>query len=100
MLERESLNLLITVGELLSHAGLKVAQKPSDTQIKPRQCSQCGEVNAPTARYCNICGQPLTEEAQQVVQDTEGQIRQLFIQNPQAQTVFLQILNTLKKQPA
>jgi hypothetical protein len=50
--------------------------------------------------YCSTCGHSLTKEAEQIVQDAEGQIQQLLIQNPQVQMAFLQILNTLKKQPA
>jgi hypothetical protein len=83
---------------LLSRAGLKVAQKPSDTQIKPRQCSQCGEVNAPTARYCSICGQPLTEEIKQQVNDYGKKVRQLLTESPKAQEAFYMFLKDLTKE--
>jgi hypothetical protein len=55
----------------------------------------------PTARFCNPCILlPGKRKAEQIVQDAEGQIRQLLIQNPNVQKAFLQILNSLKKQPA
>ena len=80
--------------------GIKVQKARKEKILEPRQCPLCMNINGPTANYCIICGQPLTEEAHQVVQATEEQIRQLFIQNPKAQTAFLHILNTLKRQPA
>ena len=83
--------------EVLEKVGIKVPKTKKGKILEPLQCSRCMNINGPTANYCTICGQPLTGEAQQVVQDTEGQIRQLFVENPQAQTIFLQILNTLKK---
>jgi site-specific recombinase XerD len=86
--------------EMLRLYGIDVPEKKKARGLKPYQCSHCSTINPPTSNYCSTCGHPLTKEAEQVVQDAEGQIRQLLIQNPQVQTAFLQILNTLNKQPA
>jgi site-specific recombinase XerD len=85
--------------EMLRLYGIDVPEKKKAHGLKPHQCSHCSTINAPTSNYCSTCGHPLTKEAEQIVQDAEGQIRQLLIQNPQVQTAFLQLLSTLNKKP-
>ena len=33
--------------------------------LEPRQCKNCGHINAPTQNYCGICGDPLTDNAKE-----------------------------------
>jgi len=85
-------------GVMLERAGIvKTEKKKKSESLKAEQCPHCFTINRPGSRFCDTCGRPMTKEAEQVVLDAEGQIRQLLIQNPQVQTAFLQILNTLKK---
>jgi hypothetical protein len=50
---------------------------------------------------CPECpSHPLTVEAEKVVTESGDKIRQLFIENPKAQAVFLEIIKELGKLPA
>jgi len=47
----------------LTRAGLLNDEAPHENGIRPRQCGRCGEICAPTAGYCSVCGLALTQEA-------------------------------------
>jgi len=49
--------------EFLTQAGIKTKEERDKAALKPRPCHNCGLVNTPTAKFCNKCGTPLTEEA-------------------------------------
>jgi len=53
---------------LLQRAGLKMEAKEAYDGIKPLQCTHCGGINRPTAKFCETCGLPLTEEARASLQ--------------------------------
>lgn len=85
--------------EMLRLYGINVAEKKKERGLKPHQCAHCSTINSPVSNYCSTCGHPLTEEAHHTVESAEEQIRQLFLQNPKAQSIFLDVLNTLKASP-
>jgi integrase len=85
---------------LLKHAGVKRGRPKRDSVLKARQCSHCQTVNAPTSNYCGRCGQPLTEAAERQVTDNSEKIRKLLLENSQAQTAFLEILQQVNRQSA
>jgi site-specific recombinase XerD len=86
--------------EMLRLYGIEVAEKKKERGLKPHQCAHCSTINAPTSNYCSTCGHPLTTEAQKEVSASSNNIRQLLVENPKAQAVFMEILTQLKKQTA
>ncbi|ADN37074.1 integrase family protein [Methanolacinia petrolearia DSM 11571] len=48
--------------EILDRAGI-IKKAEVAPPILPRTCYKCDTQNAPTAEYCNKCGEPLTDEA-------------------------------------
>jgi predicted amidophosphoribosyltransferase len=82
---------------LLKHAGVKRGRSKGPAAMSPRQCERCQIINAPTARFCSHCGRPLTEEAKSDMEKTARDLRDLFIENPKAQTVFYELLKELRK---
>ena len=32
-------------------------------RMKPQQCAKCAALSEPTAKFCSVCGAPLSEEA-------------------------------------
>jgi site-specific recombinase XerD len=86
----------------LRHAGMKRTEdmkKKNVYKVVPPVCPACQTVNLIGSHFCAKCMQPLTEEAKGNVQDTTHQLRQLFVENPKAQTLFYNLLAELKKQP-
>lgn len=43
--------------------GLVDKKTSNEKRLEPRQCSRCGEINSPLAKFCAQCGLSLTEEA-------------------------------------
>lgn len=56
--------------EFLTQAGVKTKEERDKNALKSRPCINCGLVNTPTARFCNKCGQSLTEEAKMETKQT------------------------------
>ncbi len=46
----------------------KVSQITKDT-VEPRVCPHCKEINSPISRHCHICGQDLTKEAVNTIEE-------------------------------
>jgi len=51
--------------EFLTQAGIMTKEERDKGALKARPCYNCGFVNDPIAKFCNKCGQGLTEEAKQ-----------------------------------
>nr|WP_320160891.1 site-specific integrase [uncultured Methanoregula sp.] len=82
---------------LLEQAGIKRTEKTEKKEVlAPKQCPACHIINGPTARFCNQCGRSLTDEAEVQYQESASKIREMFRENPQAQKVFIEILNEIK----
>jgi len=80
--------------------GARMEQKidlKAKKQYKPPVCPICHKVNLLGSKYCSDCMATLTVEAKQKVQNTTDQLRMLFTEHPEAQTILLQFLNELKK---
>lgn len=43
--------------------GLVDKKASQEKRLEPRQCSRCGEINSPVAKFCAQCGLQLTEDA-------------------------------------
>lgn len=56
--------------EFLTQAGVKTIEERDKDSLKSRPCINCGLVNTPTAKFCNKCGQGLTEEIKKEVKRT------------------------------
>lgn len=63
---------------LLTRAGVEVEEKTRSESLKKPQCPNCGQMNSLTARYCEVCGHPLTEEAKQEKVSMEQMITELY----------------------
>jgi hypothetical protein len=48
---------------MLEKAGIETDIPKPEAQTKPRKCHVCGKKNEPTAKYCNECTTPLTDDA-------------------------------------
>ena len=48
---------------LLAKAGIKTPEKKAEVGVRPRQCPECGKINASTDRFCSVCGRGLTPAA-------------------------------------
>jgi site-specific recombinase XerD len=86
--------------EMLRLYGIDVPERRKERGLKPHQCGHCSTINAPTSNYCSTCGHPLTKEALEDVSSSADNIRQILVENPKAQAVFMEILSQLKKQVA
>jgi site-specific recombinase XerD len=49
--------------ELAATYGITDIHASESHVMNPSQCTHCGNVNSPTARFCGACGLPLTPEA-------------------------------------
>jgi len=58
---------------LLKVYGIKNDEEKEDSQIKPKDCPRCKEINSFTNKFCNRCGMILDEALmnQQIQQDLE-----------------------------
>ncbi|MFA4848905.1 MAG: tyrosine-type recombinase/integrase [Methanoregula sp.] len=84
-------------GEFLEKAGIQ--QKPAELTdtLKARPCPNCHHVNTPTNSFCSKCGYPITESALHDVEYSADTLRELLVENPQAQTVLFGLLKNMKK---
>jgi integrase/ribosomal protein L37E len=53
---------------LLSRAGITTEEIKKDESLKPPQCTHCGKVNLVTAKFCDECGTPLTDDVRQYLE--------------------------------
>lgn len=84
------------MNEFLIRQGLKKREQREKENL-PQQCSFCFAMNSPVSSFCHKCGHPLTEEAKIQVKSAGDEIRQALVQDPAAQSVFLELLQQLKK---
>ena len=61
--------------EFLLKAGIEVKKEEKEEPIKPRMCGNCHHHNAPTDRFCSICGSPLTEEIARDLNSLKNEIK-------------------------
>lgn len=52
---------------MLSRAGITTIETKKDESLKSRQCSNCGKVHEPTAKFCVDCGTGLTGEVRKQI---------------------------------
>lgn len=84
----------------LRNAGMERKTEFKDKKIyklEPPVCSICHKVNLLSSKFCAFCMNPLTEEAYIQRESISERMRQLFIRNPQAQTIFLDFINDMDK---
>jgi len=67
--------------EFLARAGV-VPKDESTPALLPRPCPECGNLAAPTAGWCSVCGTPLTPEAMQASAHRVDQVLQDMDQDP------------------
>lgn len=81
----------------LEKAGIKTPKKPREKSksLDPITCPHCSTLNPPGKRFCGQCGHSLTEEAQMQVDDISQKIHSLFVENPNAQPIFYELLKQL-----
>ncbi len=64
--------------------GLVDKKASREKRIEPRQCSRCGEINSPVAKFCAECGMSLTAEAAAEVDYLEAETDRFYTTiNPQ-----------------
>lgn len=64
--------------------GLVDKKATKEKRLEPRQCSRCGEINSPVAKFCAECGLQLTEEAVAEVDRLEVESEKYYAtMNPQ-----------------
>ena len=59
---------------LLSLHGIRREYRPTGPGMRARQCKACECINDPTATFCVICGQPLTRETEQTMEQVTREI--------------------------
>jgi uncharacterized OB-fold protein len=84
----------------LEKAGIQTPGKARERSkaLDPITCPRCSTLNPPGKKFCGQCGLSLTEEAKVEVEDISQQLRTLFVENPKAQAIFCEFLQTLKPQ--
>jgi uncharacterized paraquat-inducible protein A len=81
-------------GVMLERAGIiQTEKKKKSDALKAEQCPHCHEINKPGAQYCNVCGRPLTEEAQQAQKTGKSKLDEL-LDDPE----FLEYIAQRKKE--
>jgi integrase/recombinase XerD len=86
--------------EFREKMGIKKKEIKEDKKMVPRQCKYCFAMNGPQSNFCHVCGKPLTGEAQLDLNTGGERVRQLLVENPNAQAAFLELLKELKNPPA
>src|SRR5208283_3152601 len=81
---------------LLQRAGLKMEAKEAHDGIKPLQCTHCGGINRHTAKFCETCGLPLTEEARASLQTATEKVED----DPRFMKAFKAAMKALEDEPA
>lgn len=56
----------------------KEEEEAAENVLEPRQCKNCGHINAPTQNYCGVCGEPLTENAKDQAARRRGELETLL----------------------
>lgn len=51
--------------------GIETEEEPEKSQLSPKECPRCGAKNEPNASFCQNCGQALTREAFERVEEEE-----------------------------
>lgn len=62
--------------EVLRKQGIHTQPKENTRAMEPRQCIRCATINAPTDRFCSICGLPLTKEEERSMEQIQREIEQ------------------------
>jgi uncharacterized OB-fold protein len=85
----------------LEKAGIQTPGKARERSkaLDPITCPRCSTLNPPGKKFCGQCGLSLTEEAKVEVENISQQLKTLFVENPKAQPLFIQLLKELKQQP-
>jgi integrase/recombinase XerD len=83
--------------EFREKMGLKKKEIKEDKKMIPRQCNSCFAMNGPQSNFCHVCGKPLTGDAQKHVMKTGDEVRNILIQNPNAQAAFMEIIREMQK---
>lgn len=52
--------------------GIEDEEEPEESRLTPEDCPRCGAKNDPKASFCQNCGQALTREAFEGVEEQEG----------------------------
>lgn len=71
-------------------------EEKKDKLLHPRQCVECGTVNAPTANFCSVCGSPLTSEAHTETETSQDELQTLL----QDESVMFEVLQAIKRAKA
>ena len=82
--------------EFREKMGMQKKEIKEDKKMVPRQCKSCFAMNGPQSNFCHVCGKPLTGEAQFDVKKGGERVKQLLIENPNAQAAFLELMKELK----
>ena len=78
--------------EIASKMGIKKRGRPTNSSkaLEPLQCGVCFAVCGPTARYCDCCGNPVSEDAIREQQ----QIKRVITLHPE---LFVEIVHEEKQ---
>lgn len=71
-------------------------EEKKEKLLHPRQCRECGTVNAPTANFCSVCGSPLTSEAHTETETSQDELQTLL----QDESVMFEVLQAIKRAKA
>jgi phage FluMu protein Com len=80
---------------LLKVYGIKKPEEQEESQLNPKKCPRCQEINQFTNVYCNRCGTPLDEfvRNQKIQHDIEiektNKILDRLLEDPQFREIFL-----------
>jgi len=81
--------------EFREKMGIQPKEIKEDKKMTPRQCKSCFAMNGPQSNFCHVCGKPLIDIAVKEVTKNGEQVRQLLLEDPKAQAVFLELMKKL-----
>lgn len=75
--------------------GIETEEEPEKSKLSPKECSRCKAKNDPKASFCQNCGQALTTEAYEKVEEGKKWIETLESQKVEAEGSLDSILEQM-----
>lgn len=75
--------------------GIEEDRNPEESQLVPTECPRCGAKNSPVAKFCQNCGQALSTEAYEEIEEGEKWIETLEGQDITAEGSLENILEQM-----
>jgi len=77
--------------------GIEEEDQKEESNLTPKQCPRCGEMNGPDAKYCQRCGMALTLEASEEIEEATSEFREEFTELAEDQELRNKMKKLIKK---